>query len=280
MQDFEQLQRDAVSRRAFLQRMGAAGLGAAALTLLNGCGGGGSNGGSSHSTATPSATATSNGFPLALPGSSVDVKVLNYALTLEILEADLYRQALNYASGKALTAPLASDANSYSLAVPTSGVNAKAGFAYLRDFAYVEAAHRDFLTAQIQSLSETPVTANAKGYQFANGKTPPGNLRGILKAILPLEETGVRAYLGAVPYISGLSIAQAAGAIYSTEARHSAAIQYILGSDPGPNGDEAGVPSNTKVSIASGAYGSAGNIFEYFSTPTEVVAAIAPLIVS
>lgn len=282
MNEFEKLQRDPVSRRAFLQRMGAAGLGVAAVSLLQGCGGGGSGnfgGGGGGGTV--------GNFPVAaIPGKSENVRVLNYALTLEILEADLYRQALNYASGKPLTAPLSSNPGSYTLAVSSGGVNAAAGFAYLRDFAYVEAAHRDFLDMAIRSLNDNPVTRNPKGYTF--GTTPAANLRAILQAILPLEETGVRAYLGAAPYFGTFNsqtkaLIQAAVGIYSTEARHSAAIHYILGSDIGPNGTEAGVPSSSKVVLAGNALPYAdkglGDTFEYYSTPQQVFAAVQPLFV-
>ncbi|HEX8463319.1 MAG TPA: ferritin-like domain-containing protein [Abditibacterium sp.] len=278
MIEFEKLQRDPVSRRAFLQRMSAAGLGVAAISLLNGCGGGGSSNNNSGG----------GQFPIrALPGTNDNVKVLNYALTLEILEADLYRQALNYASGFPLTREL-SAAGDYSLQVSSGGVNAAAGFAYLRDFAFVEAAHRDFLTVTIQTLNETPVVRNAKGYQFAS--VPANNLRAILEGILPLEETGVRAYLGAAPFFVNFNtdltktLIQAAVGIYSTEARHSAAIQYILGKDSGPNGSEPGVPTNSRVTLRGvGALPYSdkgqGDTFEYFSTPNQVVNAIQPLIV-
>ena len=90
-----------VNRRAFLTRMTAAGLGVAAMQLLDGCGGG-----TSPLLGTPG---TNELDPVNFPGilgRTMDEVVLNYALTLEILEADLYRQALNLASGRALTAPL------------------------------------------------------------------------------------------------------------------------------------------------------------------------------
>jgi hypothetical protein len=250
--------------------------------MLQGCGGGGSNGGFGGGGGN-----NSGNFPVAaIPGKTDNTRVLNYALTLEILEADLYRQALNYASGKDLALPLSSNPSYYTLAVDSGGVNAAAGFAYLRDFAYVEAAHRDFLTTAIRSLNDTPVTRNPKGYTF--GTTPAPNLRAILQAILPLEETGVRAYLGAAPFFGTFnaqtkSLIQAAVGIYSTEARHSAAIQYILGNDIGPNGNEPGVPSNRQVRLngSSLPYSDKGlgDTFEYFSTPQEVFAAVQPLFV-
>ena len=279
MNEFEKIQSDPVSRRAFLQRMGAAGLGVAAVSLLNGCGGGSSNNGNNGG------GGSSSNFPLAsLPGKNDNVKVLNYALTLEILEADLYRQALNLATGRALTADLAASPSAYTLQVGSGGVASAPAFAYLRDFAFVEAAHRDFLRMTILSLNDTPVERNPKGYKFAGPVAP--NLRAILEAILPLEETGVRAYLGAAPFFVNFNSAttktliQAAVGIYSTEARHSAAIQYILGRNTGPNRTEPGVSGSAKVSLSG--FGvlpyrdlGLGDTFEYFLTPPQVFNAVS-----
>ena len=102
--------KDAVSRRTFLTRMTAAGLGTAAAVLIAGCGGGSNNGSSSNTSpgSTPTAFADQANFP-NIPGGSEDVVVLNYALTLETLEADLYRQALNIAAGKDVGTPLPAD---------------------------------------------------------------------------------------------------------------------------------------------------------------------------
>ena len=90
---------------------------------------------------------------------------------------------------------------------------------------------------------------------------------------MPLEETGVRAYLGAVPYVTDYQkqggVAQTAVSIYSTEARHSSAINYILGKDPGPSfmvGDNRVTPTYPHE-----------NTFEYFLTPAQVFAAVTPL---
>ena len=95
--------RDPVNRRAFLARMSAAGLGVAATALLAGCGGSNSSSGPSSPGGGPGPGLTTfadpKNFP-GIPGQSEDVVVLNYALTLETLEADLYRQALNVAAGK------------------------------------------------------------------------------------------------------------------------------------------------------------------------------------
>jgi hypothetical protein len=234
--EFDEILQNPVSRRGFLQRMSAAGLGVAATsllsgTMLTGCNGGGSG----------VAGPVANKYPANF--GSGDIRILNYALTLEILEADLYRQALNVAAGRSIGAalvPIAQAKATYgnAPAIGTGGLSAQlaaAGYLYLVQFAYVEAAHRDFLRVAIQANGGTPVSANAKGYRFPGGN-PGSDLKTVLQNIVPLEETGVRAYLGAVPDFSNPNFLQVAGTIYSTEARHSAALRYILDpADPGPS---------------------------------------------
>ncbi|MEO6436633.1 MAG: ferritin-like domain-containing protein [Tepidisphaeraceae bacterium] len=262
MFDLHALGRDSASRRQFLAVMTAAGLGLAAHQLFAADG--------TTPTPPPVGGGTANGVPTdftaqfgSFPGAG-DQKVLNFALTLEILEADLYRQALNIASGKSITAPLGA-ASSYSRKVGGGGLNAddtSEGYQYLKDFTFVEAAHRDFLRTVLGSVAVKP---NANGYKFP--KAPAANIASLLTAILPLEETGVRAYLGALPYLTNLATAQVAGGIFSTEARHSAVVAYTLGVDIGPRK----LPGDRMVTAT---YPSQ-NTFEYFLTPREVLSAAA-----
>ncbi len=292
MNSFDQIKNNPVNRRAFLQRMGAAGLGVAAIALLDGCGGGNSGGllgGNGNGGNTGGGTSTGS-FPVKLPGRNTNEQVLNFALTLEILEADLYRQALNIAVGLPAATPLKSTPGAYSApTVGAGGVNSAAAFAYLRDFTFVEAAHRDFLQMTLQSLNAPVVTRNPKGYTFGP-LAPPANptLKDLLTSIYPLEEEGVSAYLGAAPYLTDLGYVQTAVSIYSTEARHSAAIAYILGKDTGPSQSPAtGVGAREKVQLNGGPLPYSGpnnesdkqNVFEYFIPPTTVVQNIQPLIV-
>ena len=295
MNTLDKLKHDPVNRRAFLQRMGAAGLGVAAIALLDGCGGGNGNGqgpaktiapGSTNPNTNPTGQPVVGNFPVRLPGNNQNEQVLNFALTLEILEADLYRQALNIASGKAITSPLSNSPSDYTLNVGAGGINSAAGFAYLRDFAFVEAAHRDFLQAVIPDNVE--VKRNPNGYTFGP-LAPPANptLKDLLTSLYPLEEEGVSAYLGAAPFITDLGILQTAVTIYSTEARHSAAIAYILGLDTGPSpAPAAGVGARQSVVLQGNALPARGpnnesskpNVFEYFIPPTTVVQNITPLL--
>lgn len=263
MIDIEHLRRSRQSRRQFLTRMGAAGLGVAAAALLD------SPGQSRFvqaDTTFPEDPTLSTDFP-GIPGLDTDNVVLNYALTLEFLEADLYRQALNAAAGLALDTPLANGPDNYTLAVAAGGLsdgNTGAGFNYLADFAFVERAHADFLTLILSASGLIAVTANNAGYSFPGG--PGATLSDILSQILPLEETGTRAYLGALPFITSLDVAQTAGGIFSTECRHSAAVNLVLGNDPGPGkktGDLMVLPSYP-----------ANNALEYYLAPATVISAV------
>ena len=262
MTDSDKLLTDPVSRRAFLTRMTAVGLGTAALALL-----------------TPHTAQASgkqvlelinipdDGSIPGIPGRSKTEQVLNYALTLETLEADLYRQALNLAAGKPLDTPLPADVSAYMLTVEPGAItprNAPIGFRYLQDFAAVEAAHRDFLRAAISGLGGTPVGPNPGGYHADFGNT----LYSILAVIRTVEETGVRAYLGAAQFINDFKITQTAASIYSTECRHSAAINYVLGLDTGPSR----MRSDQQAVFNEGAT----NNFEHWLTPTQVITMVKP----
>jgi len=265
--------RDPVNRRTFLARMTAAGLGTAAAALLAGCGGGGSSSGTPANTGVAAGLnsfADQANFP-NIPGANEDVVVLNYALTLETLEADLYRQALNIASGRPVSTPLPADGGlSYTQTVGNGGLsadNATIGFLYLRQYAGVEAAHRDFLRAAITQAGATPVPANPKGYNA--GLAPGTDLLTIMQLIRKVEEVGVTAYLGAAGFLKTTSLVQIASSIYTTEARHSAGVNYILGLPFGPTGDVGGVQP-VKGAVDQ---------FEYAQTPKQVLAAVQPFFV-
>jgi len=265
--------KDAVSRRTFLARMTAAGLGTAAAALLAGCGGGGNsnNGGSVLNPVGPTTTFFDQANFPNIPGQSEDVVVLNYALTLETLEADLYRQALNIAAGKDVGTPLPADGGaSYTQVVGNGGLDpglAAVGFLYLQQYSSVEAAHRDFLRAAISQAGATPVPANPKGY--TTGLAPGADLLTILTLIRTVEETGVTAYLGAAGFLTNPVFVQVASSIYTTEARHSAGMNYILSLPTGPSGDVGGAQP------APGAK----DEFEYAQTPKAVLAGVKPFFI-
>lgn len=174
------------SRRTFLKGVGA-GFGALALTAVNPIGQG-----------TAFAATTLQGL--------TDLDILNFALTLEHLEATFYTMAV--AGGK-----LSGDA----LTVLTA----------IRDH---EVAHVDALAKVITSIGGKPAVAQAT-YTFGDMSTQDA----ILATAETLEGVGVGAYTGAAPLIADkAAYLPTAASIEQVESRHYAAIRYLRGSDPAP----------------------------------------------
>ena len=130
-----------------------------------------------------------------------DVEVLNFALTLEYLEAAFYDQAVRNTRG------LGGDA----LEIAKT----------LRDN---ENEHVQALTATIKDLGGKPV--KAPGVDFGKAFA---SQRSFLKTAQTFEDLGVSAYNGAAPQISSKQVLGAAGAIVQVEARHAAAIRFLRG---------------------------------------------------
>ena len=134
-------------------------------------------------------------------GGGGDVEVLNFALTLEYLEAAFYTQGLKQVNGL--------------------GGDAKSLATEIRDN---ETAHVQALTKTIQSLGGKPV--KAPGVDFGNAFS---SQRAFLKLAQTFEDTGVSAYNGAAPMIESTDVLGAAGSIVQVEARHAAAIRLMNG---------------------------------------------------
>jgi Ferritin-like domain len=141
---------------------------------------------------------------LAASGSS-DVDILNFALSLEYLEADFYK-----VKGKAVHL----------------GGEAKTLAASFGD---EEAEHVVALMKAITGSGGTPV----KKPKFA---FPVTDQKSFLALAYVLENTGVGAYNGAAPSISNPSLLAAAGSIVQVEARHAAAIALLTGGKITPDG--------------------------------------------
>jgi rubrerythrin len=133
-----------------------------------------------------------------------DVKILNYALTLEYLEAAFYKQAVaNLAYG--------GDAN-------------LAKFA--QTVAQHEAAHVTFLKNALKSAA-----IKSPKFDFGMAVTDQKTFAATAQV---LEDTGVSAYLGQVANIFQPGVLSAAGTIATVEARHAAWIRFINGELPAP----------------------------------------------
>lgn len=136
-----------------------------------------------------------------------DVEILNYALTLEHLEADFYVKVI---AGGVLTGKELVD------------------FTAIRDH---EVAHVNYLQAGITKAGGTPVKPR-QSYDFSS--IGDINTRaGILKIADALEPTGVSAYDGVARQISNKAYLAVAGSIVQIEARHAARIKAII--DPNAN---------------------------------------------
>ena len=133
-----------------------------------------------------------------------DVEVLNFALTLEYLEAAFYKEAgaktkLSDQAGELVTT-----------------------------FGDQEQQHVDALTKTIKDLGGKPVTAPMVDFGDLSKESA------FLKLAVAFEDTGVSAYNGAAPSIQSKEVLAAAGSIVQIEARHAAAIRLLAKEDPAP----------------------------------------------
>ena len=152
----------------------------------------------------------------AVPRS--DIAILNFALTLEYLEAAFYAEALR---NRAL-----------------SGETLK--------FAQVVGRHE---TAHVAFLRKVLGRKAVKRPRF-NFKGTTANQSQFQATAQLLEDTGVKAYLGQVGNIKAKAVLAGAGSILPVEARHAAWIRDIRGSgnapSPAPTGFE---PSLSKAKV-------------------------------
>ena len=139
--------------------------------------------------------------------ASTDLDILNYALTLEYLEADFYAQSLakNVFDGRALEIVTA-----------------------IGDH---ENQHVAAVTNTITQLGGTPVAKPKITY-------PAGlfdSMNTWLVNASQFEELGVTAYHGQVPLIQSPDVLGAAASIAGVESRHAAVIAWMLDANPFPN---------------------------------------------
>ena len=137
----------------------------------------------------------------ALAKGGGDVDILNFALTLEYLEAAFYDTALTKAGLSGDAKKLAQEIGAH------------------------EKEHVQALTATIKKLGGKPVAAPQVSF-------PLSNQTSFLKLAAVFEDTGVAAYNGAAPMISSTDVLVAAGSIVQVEARHAAAIRVLKGDSP------------------------------------------------
>ena len=196
----DELARDAGSRKTFLRMMGGGAAASGLAVLLSACGGDDDDGDEPLPGEEGAASSTASSAPSA--GGTGDVKIVNYALTLEYLEADFYQQVID--SGVITDKKVANLAKSI-------GEN--------------ENEHVDALKAAVEQLGGTPVTKPKTKFEDVLAGGPDM----ILMTAATVENLGAAAYLGQAGNIESKDILAAALSIHSVEARHAAALNELVG---------------------------------------------------
>lgn len=218
---------DPSSRKRFFKMLGGAGAVGAFSVALAACGDD-----DKKDSSTPAAAASD------AASNTSDLKILNYALTLEFLEATFYEEVI--ASGI---------------------VKDRAVISIAKKFGASEQEHVDALKATIVKLGGTPVSAPKTKFQPTIDK----GLKAVLETAATVENLGAAAYLGQAGNIKNKEVLAAALAIHSVEARHAAALNILVGRGFG-NGK-----GGLSGALPDGAFGKP-------MTDTAVLAAVKPFL--
>jgi rubrerythrin len=156
-----------------------------------------------------------------------DVKILQYALTLEYLEAAFYKEAV--AGGK------------------LSG----SALAFAKTVAADEAAHVAGLKKALGKKAQKSPKFDFQGTTQDQDK--------FLQTAFVLENTGVKAYLGQARHIKTPGILQTAASIVTVEARHAGVVGQLIDKSISPSGAyDAGASMATILKAVKGTHFIAG----------------------
>lgn len=190
-----ELARDDVERRKFLKMAGSVGAAGALTALIAACG---DDDNGTTTTQAPSGNGAGSGRPPASQFGSGDLGIVNYALTLEYLEAAFYQEVVDSGLFKG-------DPN-----LPT-----------LQKFGAEEQAHADALEATAMKLGKPapkPKTDFSKALK--SKKT-------VIDTAAMVENLGAAAYLGQAGNIKSKEILAAALSIHTVEARHASVLNQV-----------------------------------------------------
>ncbi len=151
-------------------------------------------------------------------GAMSDNDILNFALTLEYLEAAFYMRALDQLD-------LSSETREFAETIRSD-----------------EDKHVDALVTTIGNLGGKPVKAPMVEFPFSDETA-------FLELAQTLEDTGVSAYNGAAPAIKSKELLATAGSIAQVEARHAARVRLARSQPPAPNAFDKTL--NTKQVLAA-----------------------------
>ncbi len=184
-------------------------------------------------------------------GGVSDVDILNFALTLEHLEAVFYTQGLKKFDANDFMKYLKNNRpySEQGINGTLEGEEVRMEFTILRDH---EQTHVEFLQGVIRSLGGKPVPECTYNFQ----KTAFKSVGNFFEVARVLENTGVTAYDGAVAHIENAKLQTAGATIATVEARHAAYLNLINGAQPFPS------------------------VFDKPVAPRKICGAVAPFIVS
>ncbi|HUR85872.1 MAG TPA: ferritin-like domain-containing protein [Solirubrobacteraceae bacterium] len=203
---------DPSSRKRFFKMLGGAGAVSAAAVLIAACGDDDKKAASTGGAAAATSSDADN---------AGDLKIVNYALTLEYLEATFYQEVLD------------------------SGVIKDKKIGDLaKELAQTEQEHVDALIATAKSLGGKPASKPKTKF----GETIDKGPETILMTAATVENLGAAAYLGQAGNIKSKEILAAALSIHTVEARHAAALNQLVGRGFGGKGGLEG-------SLPDGAFG-------------------------
>jgi len=189
---------DPHNRKKFLSMAGVGAAGALSV-FLAACGD------DDKKTTSTAATAAAAPTKTTMADDKSDLEIVQYALTLEYLEAQFYKD------------------------VVASGLFSGGDLDEIKLLGSQEQDHVDALTATVKQLGGTPVAAPMT-------KFPLDDAKSVLKLAATVENLGAAAYLGQAPRIKSAEILAAALSIHSVEGRHAAALNTLIGESPTPDG--------------------------------------------
>ena len=213
MNALDELRDDPSSRKRFLKMVGGGGAAGALALLATACG---------DDKKDKAASGSGSMQEKAASGGSMkgDIEIVNYALTLEYLEADFYRQVID-----------------------SGVVTDKKVAALAQELGQAEQEHVDALKATVSKLGGKAAAKPKTKFQ----EVIDGGPKMILQTAATVENLGAAAYLGQANRIQDKEVLAAALSIHSVEARHAAALNRALGKPATPDGGFAKPASMDEV---------------------------------
>ena len=212
----DELRQEPGSRAQFLKMVGGVGAAGALSVLIAACGG-------DDEEEPSSSGGSSSGGSSGGGASKQDIEILNYALTLEYLEADFYQKVLDSGEVK----------------------DKKVGEVAM-EIAENEQEHVAALMATVEKLGGKPAPKPTTNFDSVLA----GGEKMILETAATVENLGAAAYLGQAGRIKSKEILAAALSIHTVEARHAAVLNSVVGKSIVPDGAFAKPAAMAEVLMA------------------------------